>query len=136
VTRATLDKDPAEVAAMFDEVAARYDLTNTVLSLGQDRGWRTAVPGRSTCAGGAGARPRGRHATSSAALARPGPTSSAATSRSACCASGRRPARGRRAGRRRRPALPFADGSFDAVTISFGLRNTADADARCASCCA
>jgi demethylmenaquinone methyltransferase/2-methoxy-6-polyprenyl-1,4-benzoquinol methylase len=26
--------------------------------------------------------------------------------------------------------LPFADGSFDAVTISFGLRNTADA-ARC-----
>jgi demethylmenaquinone methyltransferase/2-methoxy-6-polyprenyl-1,4-benzoquinol methylase len=25
--------------------------------------------------------------------------------------------------------LPFADGSFDAVTISFGLRNTADAEA-------
>jgi demethylmenaquinone methyltransferase/2-methoxy-6-polyprenyl-1,4-benzoquinol methylase len=43
MSRASLDKDPAEVAAMFDEVAPRYDLTNTVLSLGQDRGWRREV---------------------------------------------------------------------------------------------
>src|SRR5213592_4971935 len=42
-TRATLDKDPADVAAMFDQVAPRYDLTNAVLSLGLDRTWRTAV---------------------------------------------------------------------------------------------
>src|ERR671932_1877656 len=41
--RASLDKRPHEVAAMFDEVAARYDLTNDVLSLGQDRRWRRAV---------------------------------------------------------------------------------------------
>ena len=34
VTRAALDKQPAEVAAMFDAVARRYDLTNSVLSLG------------------------------------------------------------------------------------------------------
>ena len=40
VTRADLDKNPAEVQAMFDDVAARYDLTNDVLSLGQDRRWR------------------------------------------------------------------------------------------------
>jgi demethylmenaquinone methyltransferase/2-methoxy-6-polyprenyl-1,4-benzoquinol methylase len=73
MTRATLDKDPAEVAAMFDEVAARYDLTNTVLSLGQDRGWRTAVaraldlrPGQRVLDLAAGT------ATSSAALARGG----------------------------------------------------------------
>ena len=31
MTRASLDKDPAEVAAMFDEVAPRYDLTNSLL---------------------------------------------------------------------------------------------------------
>src|SRR3954465_14069516 len=43
VSRATLDKDPHEVASMFDAVARRYDLTNTVLSLGQDRFWRRAT---------------------------------------------------------------------------------------------
>jgi demethylmenaquinone methyltransferase/2-methoxy-6-polyprenyl-1,4-benzoquinol methylase len=39
VTRADLDKAPTDVAAMFDDVAERYDLTNDVLSLGQDRRW-------------------------------------------------------------------------------------------------
>src|SRR5687767_15944720 len=43
MTRASLDKQPHEVAAMFDDVAERYDLTNDVLSLGQDRRWRRAV---------------------------------------------------------------------------------------------
>jgi cyclic dehypoxanthinyl futalosine synthase len=40
VSRATLDKEPHEVAAMFDGVARRYDLTNTVIS-----GGRTASGG-------------------------------------------------------------------------------------------
>ena len=43
MTRADLDKDPAAVAAMFDDVAKRYDITNDILSLGQDRRWRTIV---------------------------------------------------------------------------------------------
>src|SRR4029450_6728159 len=34
---------PHEVDEMFDGVAKRYDLTNTVLSFGQDRGWRRAT---------------------------------------------------------------------------------------------
>src|SRR5918998_1165102 len=38
--RASLDKQPHEVAAMFDGVAERYDRTNTVLSFGRDRAWR------------------------------------------------------------------------------------------------
>jgi demethylmenaquinone methyltransferase / 2-methoxy-6-polyprenyl-1,4-benzoquinol methylase len=130
VTRATLDKDPAEVAAMFDEVAPRYDLTNAVLSLGQDRGWRTAVrdaldlrPGEQVLDLAAGT------ATSSAALA---DTGAAVVG---CDFSLGMLRVGKRAGR---PGvdlvagdalrLPFADGAFDAVTISFGLRNTADAE--------
>ena len=43
MTRASLEKDPRDVAAMFDDVAGKYDLTNDVLSLGQDRLWRRAV---------------------------------------------------------------------------------------------
>src|SRR5262252_4686792 len=43
MTRAHLDKRPEDVAAMFDQVAERYDLLNDVLSLGQDRLWRRFV---------------------------------------------------------------------------------------------
>ena len=130
MTRATLDKDPTEVAAMFDEVAARYDLTNTLLSLGQDRGWRRAVtraldlrPGQRVLDLAAGT------ATSSAALARSG------ADVVACDFSLGMLQVGRRAGHEGVDlvagdalSLPFADGSFDAVTMSFGLRNTADVD--------
>ena len=42
-SRATLAKRRADVAAMFDGVAKRYDLANDVLSLGADREWRRLV---------------------------------------------------------------------------------------------
>ena len=130
MSRASLDKDPAEVAAMFDEVAARYDLTNTVLSLGQDRGWRRAVaraldlrPGERVLDLAAGT------ATSSAALACTG------ADVVGCDFSLGMLQVGRRAGHEGVELvagdalrLPFADAAFDAVTVSFGLRNTADVD--------
>ena len=40
---ADLDKRPHAVAAMFDQVAERYDLMNDLLALGQTRLWRRAV---------------------------------------------------------------------------------------------
>src|SRR2546429_1757262 len=40
MSRAGLDKDPHDIASMFDGVAKRYDRTNTVMTLGFDRRWR------------------------------------------------------------------------------------------------
>lgn len=131
MTRATLEKDPAEVAAMFDEVAARYDLTNLVLSLGQDRGWRTAVAraldlraGQRVLDLAAGT------ATSSAALARSGADVVGCDFSLGMLQVGQRAAYdGVQLVAGDALALPFADACFDAVTISFGLRNTADVPA-------
>jgi demethylmenaquinone methyltransferase/2-methoxy-6-polyprenyl-1,4-benzoquinol methylase len=129
VSRASLSKTPREVARMFDDVAARYDTTNSVLSLGRDRSWRRAT----AAAVGAG---RGElvldlaagTATSSAALARGGARVVAADfSLGMLRAAVRRSPVALVAGDALR--LPFADASFDAVTISFGLRNVADVDA-------
>jgi len=130
MTRATLDKRPADVAAMFDDVARRYDLTNAVLSLGLDRTWRTAVrhslrltPGERVLDLAAGT------ATSSTALAATGADVVGCDFSLGMLQVGRgniTEGVDLVAGDALR--LPFADGAFDAVTISFGLRNTADAD--------
>ena len=129
VNRADLTKTPVEVAAMFDDVAERYDLTNDVLALGQTRLWRRAVVN---------------------ALA---PVSGdIVLDLAAGTATSSQPFRDRgayvvpcdfslgmlRVGRARQPDLPltagdalhlpFADESFDAATMSFGLRNVADVD--------
>jgi len=164
MARADLDKDPADVAAMFDAIAGRYDLLNDVLSMGQVRLWRRAVAritgpgpgqrvldlaagtgtssltftatgadcvacdfslgmlqaGRARLAGGLGwargrkqspptARDYGRHlrglAGGSRGVVPPGKLSFVAGDAL---------------------RLPFRDEAFDAVTISFGLRNVAD----------
>ncbi len=129
MSRAGLDKQPREVASMFDSIASRYDLTNDVLSLGQDRRWRRATlravdawPGDRVLDLAAGT------GTSSE------PFDAAGVHVVPCDFSVGMLA----VGKARRPdlpflagdamRLPFADGSFDAVTMSFGLRNVADPD--------
>jgi demethylmenaquinone methyltransferase/2-methoxy-6-polyprenyl-1,4-benzoquinol methylase len=129
MTRASLDKDPRDVAAMFDDVAGRYDLTNDVLSLGQDRLWRRAVlkavagrPGETVLDIAAGT------GTSSEPFADAGVKVVPADFSLGMLRVGnqRRPDLGFTAADAMR--LPFADDSFDAVTMSFGLRNVASVE--------
>jgi demethylmenaquinone methyltransferase/2-methoxy-6-polyprenyl-1,4-benzoquinol methylase len=127
VSRAGLDKQPHDVAKMFDGVAEKYDLTNDVLSVGQDRRWRKRVvdlvaprPGETILDLAAGT------GTSSQPFADAGATVVPCDFSIGML----------EVGKRERPALaftagdgtllPFGDETFDAVTISFGLRNIVD----------
>ncbi|HET6752623.1 MAG TPA: demethylmenaquinone methyltransferase [Jiangellaceae bacterium] len=130
MTRASLDKQPHEIAAMFDNVAARYDLANDVLSLGQDRRWRRAL--EHAVEAGVGERVLDLAAGTGTSSE---PFADAGVFVVPCDFS----LGMLRVGKRRRPdlpfvagdalQLPFADASFDAVTVSFGLRNLNDIEA-------
>lgn len=125
MSRAHLDKQPHEVAAMFDDVAEHYDRTNSVISMGMDRHWRAVTrrvldltPGQRVLDVAAGT------AISTASLAESGAW---------CVAADFSLGMLRRGLARRVPKvaadglrLPFADGVFDVVTVSFGLRNMND----------
>jgi demethylmenaquinone methyltransferase/2-methoxy-6-polyprenyl-1,4-benzoquinol methylase len=124
-----LARRPEAIRAMFGEIAPRYDLLNHLLSLRRDLGWRRRLVG-------------------ALATAPPGAVLDLATGTGdVALALAERPVVGadfcvdmlalaaRKARRLRRPvawaaadalALPFARGSFAAVTIAFGVRNFAD----------
>jgi demethylmenaquinone methyltransferase/2-methoxy-6-polyprenyl-1,4-benzoquinol methylase len=114
---------------MFDGVAARYDLTNDVLSVGQTRRWRRAVvravdprPGLRVLDLAAGT------GTSSSPFADAGAQVVPCDFSLGML----------RVGKRREPRLPFVagdalrlpfpDSTFDVATVSFGLRNVHDPD--------
>ncbi len=131
VARADLDKQPTDVRRMFDAVAQRYDVTNDVLSLGQDRRWRSEViravaplPGERVLDLAAGT------GTSSQPFADAGAEVVPCDFSLGMLQVGKehRPHLPFTAGDGTR--LPFADDTFDAVTISFGLRNIVDPDGR------
>jgi len=127
VAVANLGKDPAEVSAMFSEVAIGYDRTNAILSAGNVALWRIAAVKAIEASDGervldiaAGT------GTSAAAIAKSGAQVVALDFSPGMIAEGRR----------RHPEITFVEGdaenlpfpakSFDAVTISFGLRNVKD----------
>ena len=128
MTRAQLDRKPADVSAMFDKVADRYDLLNDVLSLGQDRYWRGMV------ARAVGARPGELVLDLAAGTGTSSRTFTRAGARCVACdfslgmlrVGAQRPDPAVRFVAGDALDLPFADAAFDAVTISFGLRNVAD----------
>lgn len=126
-TRATLAKERSAVAGMFDGVARRYDLMNSILSLNADRTWRRAVvdaldpqPGDRVLDLAAGTGTSSQPFADAGAEVFPTDLSSGMLA----------------VGKQRLPhlmftagdamALPYADDAFDKVTISFGLRNIAD----------
>ncbi|UNK71596.1 bifunctional demethylmenaquinone methyltransferase/2-methoxy-6-polyprenyl-1,4-benzoquinol methylase UbiE [Microbacterium sp. H1-D42] len=125
--RADLGKDPSHVSGMFDQVAKGYDRTNTVMTMGNDALWRAATTR-------AVAPKRGERildlaagtASSSASLAASGAQVVAADFSPGMLAEGRR-----RHGHLPNISfveadatdLPFGDDEFDAVTMSYGLRN-------------
>ena len=112
---------------MFDQVAGRYDRTNTALSLGNDRLWRVAT--RRAVAPRAGERILDLAAgtgASSVSLARSGAEVVAADFSPGMIAEGRRrhgDVPGLSFVEADATDLPFGNDEFDAVTMSFGLRN-------------
>lgn len=123
--RAGLDKNPRDVAEMFDGVAEGYDRTNSVMTLGFDRRWRwltrrvlEATPGERILDLAAGT------AVSTVEYARSGAWCVAADFSLGMLRSGRQ----RDVPKVAADAfhLPFATGAFDAVTVTFGLRNMND----------
>ena len=125
--RATLEKRPGDVARMFDAVAERYDRTNAVMTFGQERRWRRLVadaldvkPGARVLdlAAGTGA--------SSLPFVAAGAHAVACDFSLGMLAVGRRKHPGVTFVAGDALTLPFKDETFDATTISFGLRNVAD----------
>lgn len=127
MSRADLNKEPDDVSGMFDHVAPGYDRTNTALSAGNDILWRIATtkaidpkPGERVLDVACGT------GTSIASIAKTGATVVGLDFSPAMIAEAEK----------RHPTfefivgdatkLPFGDDEFDAVTISFGLRNVQD----------
>jgi demethylmenaquinone methyltransferase / 2-methoxy-6-polyprenyl-1,4-benzoquinol methylase len=115
---------------MFDRIARRYDLVNTVLSGGTDRSWRRRAaratgitPGGSALDVACGS---GKLTAELDRLAGPGGRVVGIDFSPQMLEVARRDHPGIEFLEGDALALPFGDGSFDASTIAFGLRNLAD----------
>ncbi len=129
-----VEKSPARIRAMFDQIAARYDLLNRLLSLGTDLLWRRRAAAR---LGGARRVLDACCGTGDLALEiarRPGSAVVGIDFSTEMLRLGaRKAALPGTAGRVAFQAadtlrLPFKNGAFDACASAFGLRNLKDAE--------
>lgn len=125
--RADLSKVPEEIASMFDSVASRYDTMDTLMTGGLNNVWMTALrkavaphPGERILDLAAGT------GTSSAALAKGGAEVVACDLSEGMIEVGRERHPDIEFVRGNAMSLDFEEASFDAVTISWGLRNIPD----------
>jgi demethylmenaquinone methyltransferase/2-methoxy-6-polyprenyl-1,4-benzoquinol methylase len=136
------DKAAGRIAGMFDAIAPRYDLLNHLLSAGIDRSWRARairsleLTGREVlldvCAGTADVALEARRTAAGAARV------VGVDFAAAMLAIGGRKVR--TAGESDRVLLvrgdamrlPVSDGSIDAATVAFGIRNVEQPEAACA----
>lgn len=124
VSAADEEKQPEEVAQMFDDTAKRYDVMNTIMSFGQAQLWRVQTtraidpkPGERILDVAAGT------GSSAAPLASKGALVTCLDLSEGMIAEGRRRHPDLEFVHGSAEALPFDDDTFDTVTISFGLRN-------------
>ncbi len=128
-----------KVRAMFSRLAWRYDLVNDIMSFGMHRRWKKQTVRLALEGARADEPPRvldlccGSGDLCFLAEERvPGPVIGADFTLPMLAVARRRRTEGRRRSQFVQAdalGLPFADGTFDVVTISYGLRNIADLDA-------
>ncbi|MGO1392255.1 class I SAM-dependent methyltransferase [Agrococcus casei] len=124
VSAADQEKQPDDVARMFDDTAKRYDTMNTLMTFGQAQLWRLQMtravrvkPGERILDVAAGT------GSSAAPMAKAGALVTCVDLSEGMIAEGRKRNPDLEFIHASAEELPFDDNSFDAVTISYGLRN-------------
>ena len=128
---------PAEVRAMFDRIAPRYDLLNRTMTAGLDGRWRRAAAAAADLAAGDRALDvccgTGDLTLELADRTTPSGRAVGVDFAEEMVARARDKAARRWSAAEFQVAdalaLPFDDGAFDAATVAFGIRNVADLDA-------
>jgi demethylmenaquinone methyltransferase/2-methoxy-6-polyprenyl-1,4-benzoquinol methylase len=140
-TDADISRSPDRISAMFDDIAPRYDFLNHLLSAGIDRYWRKrairslALTGRECvldlCTGTGDLAIEARTATPGAARVLGVDFSGAMLTLGLDKLRRRKLDSTIALVRGDASRIPLADGSVDALTIAFGIRNVEDRAAAC-----